>query len=204
MARAKNTINPAEVSTTPIKIKYSVSYTSSSLSSYGISLLSGSAVSYSASMTPAQMQEMNHYRLLKQLYYQNYLTGSLLGSASFFDPWWQSTAASSSGNETIYQFPTGSNESVLFFVIPPQQFGEQVSRTSFVLSASDATYHIIDDGNGNLIDTLSNNYPVGNIFYSQGIAVISNQDYIVENNYLITDPESNIYNTENSFDIIIE
>lgn len=208
MGRAKNTINPAEVSSTPIKVKYSVTYASSSLSDHGILVKSGSNISYDVNLSPSQLQEMNNYRLIRQLYYQNYLTGSVIGSASFWDPWWQSTAASSSGDDTRYEFPAESNGSILFFVIPPSQFGEQVSKNTFIISGSasdpDLLYKIVDDGNGNLIDVLSNNELVGNIFYAQGIAVITNQYYAVKSDYLSTDPNLDIYNTEDSLDIMLE
>jgi len=36
---------------------------------------------------------------------------------------------------------------------------------------------IIDDGNGNLIDALNNNVKVGNILYSQGMIIVTNQAY---------------------------
>lgn len=203
MGRAKNTLNAADVSSTPIKVKYAVSYPSSSFSDYGITLLSGSNIPYNVTMSSAQMSLMNNYRVVRQLYYQNYLTGSLIGSASYWDPWWQSTAASGSKDETVYKFPTGSTDSVLIYVIPPNQFGEQVSKTTFAISASDASYFIIDDGNGNLIDTLAANDHVGNLFYAQGIAVITNQDYTIPFDYLATEND-NIYETENNIEIIIE
>lgn len=205
MGRAKNTLNAADVSSTPIKVKYFASYPTSSFSENGIFLLTGSNIPYSADLSSSQVSEMNNYRLVKQLYYENYLTGSILPSASFFYPWWQSTAASASGDATIYQLPTSKNDPVLIISISPRTFGEQVSRGTFILSASDSTYYIVDDGNGNLYDFLSNNEHVGNIFYSQGIAVITNQDYAPnpDNIYLITEAED-IYNTEAEINIIIE
>lgn len=202
MGRAKNTLNAADVSSTPIKVKYAVSYPSSSLSDYGITILSGSNIPYNVTMSSAQMSLMNNYRVVRQLYYQNYLIGSLIGSASAWDPWWQSTAASGSKDETVYKFPTGSEESILIYVIPPNQFGEQISRATFALSASDSAYNIVDDGNGNLIDLISNNAHVGNIFSSQGIAVVTNQNYVVIN-YLGTE-DGNIYETEDNIEIIIQ
>lgn len=206
MGRAKNTLNAADVSSTPIKVKYFASYPTSSFSDNGIVLLTGSNISNSFYLSSSQVAEMNNYRLVKQLYYQNYLNGSLLGSASFFDPWWQSTAAVGTGDATVYQLPTASNEPILILSISPSTFGEQISRGTFAISASDSSYYIVDDGNGNLVDSLANNEHVGNIFYSQGIAVITNQDYAPnENNiYLVTEPVVDIYNTENGINIIIE
>lgn len=181
MGRAKNTLNAADVSSTPIKVRFAASYASSSFGDYGITVSSGSNVPYSVNMTPTQMELMNNYRLVKQLYYQVYLTGSLAGSSSFYDPVWQSTAASGSGDETVYSFPTGSNEYVLIYAVPSSQFGEQFSRGTFNISSTGvgSQYRIVDDGNGNLLDELENNKKVGNVFYAQGIAVITDQDYIV-------------------------
>lgn len=202
MGRAKNTLNAADVSSTPIKVKYAVSYPSSSLSDYGIVIRSGSNIPYNVTMSLAQQGLMNNYRVIRQLYYQNYLTGSVIGSASAWDPWWQSTAAVGTNDQTVYQFPTGSDETIIIYVIPPNQFGEQVSKMSFALSASDSAYSIIDDGNGNLIDIISGNEHVGNIFYAQGLAVVTNQNY-VSLNYLGTE-DGNIYETEDDLDIILQ
>lgn len=203
MGRAKNTLNAADVSSTPIKVRFAASYASSSFGDYGITVSSGSNVPYSVNMTSAQMELMNNYRLVKQLYYQVYLTGSLAGSASFYDPVWQSTAASGSGDDTVYKFPTGSSDSILIYCVPSNQFGEQIGKTTFTISASDASYMIVDDGNGNLIDTLAANDHVGNIFYAQGIAVVTNQDYVTSYTYLAAENDD-IYETENNIEIIIE
>ena len=204
MGRAKNTLNAADVSSTPIKVKYSATYPSSSFSDYGITLRSGSNIPYNVTMSSAQMETMNNYRVIKQLYYQYYLTGSLLNTASAWDPTWISTAASGSGDETSYYLPTGSSEEILIFTIPSTQFGEQISRKTFALTSTDfASYNIIDDGNGNLIDTYNSNQKVGNMFYAQGIAVITNQDYVVSTDTLATESNDE-YITENNNDIILE
>lgn len=178
MGRAKNTLNRSEVSSTPIKLSYSVTYESSSLTNYGITVKSGSNVPYSVNMSPGEMEVMNNYRTIRQLYYQQSITGSI-GSASFWDPVWQSTAASGTSDATYYNFPTQLTGSILIFAIPSSQFGEQISRKSFIISSSGvgSQYMIMDDGNGNLVDSLQGNVKVGNLFYAQGIAVITNQEY---------------------------
>lgn len=203
MGRAKNTLNAADVSSTPIKVKYFASYLSSSLLDYGITVRSGSNLPYSVNMSTSQIDSMNNYRVIKQLYYQNYLTGSIAGSSSFFDPMWQSTAASGSGDATVYYFPTGSDETIAIFTVPSSQFGEQISRNSFFISASDSSFFIRDDGNGNLIDDIAPNVYVGNIFYAQGIIVITNQDYAAPANYLATQIY-NVYETQNDIDVTLE
>lgn len=203
MGRAKNTLNAADVSSTPIKVKYAASYPSSSIADYGITVRSGSNIPYSVNMSASQMETMNNYRVIKQLYYQTYLTGSVTNSASFFDPMWQSTAASGSGDAMVYYFPTGSDDIIAIFTIPSSQFGEQISRNTFIISASDSSYYIKDDGNGNLIDTQNFNVYVGNIFYAQGIVVVTNQDYTVPANYLATQIY-NVYETQNDIDVTLE
>ena len=179
MGRAKNTLKRSEVSSTPIKLRYSATYASNSLANYGITLISGSNTAYSVNMSSSQMQSMNNYRVIKQLYYQQAISSSL-GSASYWDPVWQSTAASGTYDATYYSFPTQTTGSILVFAIPSTQFGEQISRKSFVIASSGvgSQYRIEDDGNGNLVDRLEGDIKVGNIFYAQGIAVITNSDYV--------------------------
>lgn len=180
MGRAKNTLKKSEVSSTPIKLRYSVTYASNSLEDYGITVNTGVNVPYEVSMTPGQMEGMNNYRMIRQVYYQQEISGSL-GTASFWDPMWQSTAASGTYDATYYDFPINYSGSILIFAIPSSQFGEQISRKSFVLASTGvgSQYLIEDDGNGNLVDRLDNDNRVGNVFYAQGIAVITNQDYVV-------------------------
>lgn len=197
MGRAKNTLNQADVSSTPIKLRYSSTYASNSLADYGITIVTGSNTAYSVDMSSVQMQSMNNYRVVRQLYYQQAILSSL-NTASFWDPIWQSTAASGTYDATYYDFPTQVTGSVLIIAIPSTQFGEQISRNSFVLSATPSStnqFLLVDDGNGNIIDTVDGNVKVGNLFYAQGIAVITNQDYIIGpavTEFLVTQVDENI------------
>lgn len=179
MGRSKNTIKQSDVSSTPIKVKYSVMYTSQSLDTHGITTNVAVNYGYAANMPPANLQSMAKYRLIKQLYYQQAITGSI-GSASFFEPAWQSTAASGTFDDTKMVFPTGIGDSIAIVAIPSIQFGEQVSRKSFQIKSTGAgtPYTLVDDGNGNLVDQSNSSIHVGNLFYAQGIAVITNSDYI--------------------------
>jgi hypothetical protein len=179
MGRAKNTIKQSDVSSTPIKVKYSVTYASQSLENYGITTNVGVNYPYTVKMSSANLQSMTKYRLVKQLYYQQAISGSI-GSASFFEPSWQSTAASGTFDDTSLIFPTGSGDSIAVVAIPSIQFGEQVSRKSFAITSTGAgtPFNLIDDGNGNLVDSANGSIHVGNLFYAQGIAVITNSDYI--------------------------
>lgn len=182
MSRAKNTIKQSDISSTPIKVKYSATYVSQSLLSYGITTNRGQNIAPSASMFSVNKTRMVNYRVMRQLYYQNYLTGSVLDSASFWDPLWQSTASSGSLDNDSRYIQTGSglvSSSISFIAIPTIRFGEQISRNSFAIKSTDnTTYRIVDDGNGNLLDELNSSVKVGNIFYAQGIATFTNNDYI--------------------------
>lgn len=180
MGRAKNTIKQSDVSSTPIKVKYSVTYPSQSLGAYGITTNVAVNYPYTVNMSSANLQSMAKYKAIKQLYYQQYISGSLIGSASFFLPSWQSTAASGTFDNTDLTFPTGSSNSIAVVAIPSIQFGEQVSRKTFAIKStgSGTQYNLVDDGNGNLIDAANSSIHVGNLFYAQGVAVITNSDYI--------------------------
>lgn len=182
MSRAKNTIKQSDISSTPIKVKYSATYASQSLLSYGITTNRGQNIPPSASMFSTNKTRMLNYRVMRQLYYENYLTGSLLNSASFWDPMWQSTAASGSFDDDDRPFPNTTlfgSSSISFMAIPSIEFGEQISRKSFALKSTDSSsFYLIDDGNGNIVDAFNGYVHVGNIFYSQGIATFTNNNYV--------------------------
>ena len=178
MSRSKNTIKKSDASSTPIKVKYSATYASQSLIDYGITTNRGIYYSTAVAGT-SNFTRRNNYSVIRQLYYQNYLTGSVIGSASYWDSSLQSTAASGTFDDDNRYFPSATGSNISFFSIPRMQFGEQIGRKSLRLSSTDnVTYNIIDDGNGNIIDTFHNNVHVGNILYAQGIITITNSDYI--------------------------
>ena len=170
MSRGQNTIKRSEVSTTPILLKYPTSITSASFSQRGIIVNRGINATYSSSGS-----QFLNYASVKQLYYQEYLTGSLLCSSSYWNDSLQSTAASGSFDNDYRYFPTGANAQLSIIKIPRTVFGEQIARRSFNITGS--TFALIDDGNGNVIDTKNSNSHVGNILYSQGVVVITNEDY---------------------------
>lgn len=192
MGRAKNTLSTAEVSSTPIKVRYSATYASNSLADYGITVTRGTNYTYNVSMDSASFAEMTTYRGIKQLYYQYAIIGSGLNSASAFVPTWQSTAASGTYDANYYDFPTQLTGSFLVFAVPSRQFGEQIGRKTFSIAStgSGTQFKIVDDGNGNLIDSLASNTFVGNIFYAQGVAVITNPGYTTPGDeYLVTEAD---------------
>jgi hypothetical protein len=98
----------------------------------------------------------------------------------------------------IKNFPSASEENIKVFSIDQSIFGSQILPYNFIISSS--AYLIADDGRGNLYDVnpafeiddyvlefyVDNNYftdviPdsvfIGNIYYSQGLAIITNQNY---------------------------
>lgn len=213
MSRASNTLITSDVLTTPIKIKYSSSYDSSSYYGAGMRVLSG--VNGTITSTGSVPQTTLTYRSVRHLYYSNYLTGSFPVSASRAFNWEQSTAASGTFDADLRDFPTGSGDKVKILSIPREVFGEKIARRSFELVANDgASYRIVDDGNGNLIDIASDdlyvnqnyfnpnesftqgyvygsarNAHVGNILYAQGIIIITNPLY-----YNVLDAGPTVYN----------
>ena len=199
MSRSSNSLRVSDVITTPIKLKYTSSYDSTTASEVGIGVLIG--VNGPVTITGSVPQETLNYRSVRQLYYANFLTGSYLTTTSSFDCSLQSTAASGTLDADLRYFPTESNGEVRIISIPRGIFGEKISRKSFGITSS--VLRIVDDGNGNLIDALSlpyvddqyytpeftewyaysNGTHIGNIIYAQGIVIITNPDYI---NYFTT------------------
>jgi len=196
MSRSTNTLKTSDVTSTPIKIKYRSSFESASFDSNGIQVLKG--INDPVSITGSVPETTLNYLSVKHLYYSNYVSGSFPVSASYADNFLQSTAASASGDSDNRYFPTQSGAEITILSIPRQVYGEQISRTSFILSSS--LYIIADDGNGNLLEVNTALAPyllsgyfdldeyftsgsdlfgshVGNIFYTQGIAVITNPSY---------------------------
>lgn len=170
MSRAHNNIKRSEVSTVPFLTKYSSSFASNSLSDRGVTINRGINTDYDTDGI-----KFLNYAMIKQMFYQEYITGSLLHSASYWNPNIQSTAASGTLDDDYRYFPTGSGDKIAVVAIPRTVFGEQIARKS--VSFKSATYNLIDDGNGNIVDAMNSYEHVGNVLYSQGIAVITNQDY---------------------------
>lgn len=153
------------------------------------------------------------YTSIKNLYYQNYTSGSLTGqffhSSSFFN-YEQSTLTSGSmlaayrniptitgssaigNNPTLFEtalydisssiydettFDPDQGSKIVVISVDQNIFGSGLIPNNIIISGS--TYNIQDDGEGNLLDTLAtSSLYVGNVFYSQGLIVITHQDYL--------------------------
>lgn len=190
MSRSSNTLKTSDVTTVPIQVKYFASYNtvgSSPLwSNVGITYKSGLNYtgSYFYQIPAASTASFLNYKSVEQLYYQDYVSSSINLSASYANNWQQSTAASGTFDDDYRYFPTASNARVWIVSIPRSVYGQQIARKSFYMSGSTVdgvqlrNWQIIDDGNGNLVEVNSGtviNQRVGNIFYAQGMAVITSQ-----------------------------
>ena len=184
MSRASNSLKATDVTATPIKLKYSASYSDTTICDSGIYAQTG--INGPVTITGSIPEATLRYWSIRHLYYSNFLTGSYQVSGSSADNFLQSTAASgtfegntvASASADIRSFPTASGAKIKIINIPRSSFGEQVSRKSFFLTSDDGTsYQLVDDGNGNIIDTLNSNLHVGNIIYAQGFIIITNSNY---------------------------
>ena len=184
MSRASNSLLVSDVTATPIKLKYSSSYSNTTICDSGIYAQSG--LNGPITVTGSIPQRTLRYRSIRNLFYSNFLTGSYLTTTSSFDNSLQSTAASGTfeGNTTLSAsadlryFPTESFSKIKIINVPKNTFGEKISRKSFSLvSTNNIDYNLVDDGNGNVFDTLNNGIHVGNIIYPQGFIIITNPDY---------------------------
>jgi len=181
MSRASNSLRISDVTTTPIKLKYSASYSDTTICDSGI--YAQSALNGPVTVTGSVPQRTLRYWSIRHLFYSNFLTGSYLTTTSSLDNSLQSTAASGTleDNTTatsladIRYFPTESDAKVKIINIPRSSYGEKTSRKSFFLTGSD--YYLQDDGNGNVYDSINDNVHVGNIIYPQGFVIITNPDY---------------------------
>ena len=176
MGRASNTLKGSDVTTTPIRLKYSQSYSSNTMDNYGISVYHGTNTPVDADGNFTQ--EFLNYASARQLYYKSYITGSMLDSGSGYNDNLQSTAASGTFDNDFRIFPTASNSTIATLSIPMSAFGERIGRRSFDITFNNYGYHLVDDGNGNIIDLDNSNEHVGNILYAQGMVVITNATYV--------------------------
>lgn len=106
------------------------------------------------------------YNSIKQLYYSNY-TKNNIASGSF-----DNSLASYSNDFRVY--PKNINSFIGVISIPQRLYGDHINPKTFRYESTNnsGTVIITDDGQGNL---LRNNQYCGNIFYSQGIIIITSQ-----------------------------
>jgi alpha-acetolactate decarboxylase len=126
------------------------------------------------------------YSSINHLFYQSY-TDSLNTSSLMFDVFTYTSASQQRPTASYFNynanplliksFPTSSSQQIGVISIDKDIFGSKILPYTFNLSSS--LVNIIDDGNGNLLETIAGNIPIGNIFYAHGIAVITDPNYLV-------------------------
>jgi hypothetical protein len=166
--------------------QWDLSYCSYPTSSEHITIYKGTNMSGSFDTTMDPVTEGQYERLvydqINHLFYHSF-SGSFLDTSSLANSFLYESASQQYATSSYFiydenpnlikNFPTGTNAGIRVLAINQDVYGEKVLPYNFKLSSS--AYYITDDGNGNLFDTGSNH--VGNIFYPQGLAVITNQDY---------------------------
>lgn len=118
------------------------------------------------------------YDMINHMFYQDYSsslnTGSLMKTLDNYE---SASSQRPTSSYFIYNenpafvpmFPTGSNETIQVISVGRNIFGGKILPTSLRVSSSFIT---TDDGKGNL---LSGSTQIGNVFYSHGLIIISNQ-----------------------------
>ena len=175
MGRSYNSLKASDITTTPVKLKYSASYYSSDFGPGAINVITGS--NGSTSPTGSYSDSFLLYRSMRNRFYMQYLSGSLLGSASAYEWFPQSTAATGTNDDDNRFFPTDSDSIINVITVPKSNFGENIAKGSFKIQVTSSIFNTVDDGNGNLVAENNRTTHVGNIFYNQGLAVITNPIY---------------------------
>ncbi len=125
------------------------------------------------------------YRQINQLFYHDFsgsLNTSSLASSLYYESASSSHPTASYFNYNndpafISNFPTGANESIKVIQVSSKAYGSRLLPYTFQMSSS--AYNFYDDGKGNIYDNFNSNPPahVGNVFYEQGIVVITDQNF---------------------------
>lgn len=120
------------------------------------------------------------YNHINQLFYHKYNDG--LSTASLMSSKYYESANGARPSSSFFSyndnpgfvnnFPTGSGANIRVISVSTDLYGQRILPNTFQVSSS--TYNLRDDGNGNIYDSSTH---VGNVFYSNGIAVITNPDY---------------------------
>lgn len=176
MSRSYNTLKTSDVTNTALGLKCSSSYTIEQLPNSGVEVYIGTngELAKDGTYGPGFL----NYRSIRSLYYMDYISGSV--SASAFEYYPQSTAASGTFDNDYRYLPTGSSDQIIVYSIPRDLFGEKIARRTFKMQSNDngTHYTVVDDGNGNLIDLVNGNAHVGNIIYAQGMVIVTNPSYL--------------------------
>lgn len=201
MSSAFKTLTISDFSVLPYIALKDVEFTNCYINGAGFRTYKGTNTPQS--ITGSLPEEALIYRSAKHLYYTAQLSASL-GSGSAYYDYLQSTASPGSYQADLRNFPTQSGATIKVFSIPQYLYGEAIAPKTFKLISSTNTYYIVDDGNGNLVDTvdcasktggtpipsdseiyntdllytcIKSGSVVGNIIYPQGIVIITDTNY---------------------------
>jgi len=159
------------------------------LNSYGIRVLNGvktdTTFDYSNDEKTYNEYDRFVYDSINHLYYQ-YFSGSLLDNTSNLESNYYEDASIYRASGSYFDYtpvgymiktlPTASGAEIKVLSVSKEVYGQSIKELSFNISTS--LYNLQDDGKGNIFDLATNPYTlVGNIFYGQGVAVVSHQDY---------------------------
>lgn len=179
-------INKSDVITVPYVANKQWDFSHLNITSSGIFIytglkMTGSFDQFSDPMTVNSQYQRLVYESINQQFYNQY-SGSLLDTGSLIKGLNYESASSyiaSSSFEpalnisySTASFPQQPGDTIAVLTIPASVYGDSLAPGSFVLSSS--AYYITDDSRGNL---KSGSVFIGNIFYDQGLAIITNQDY---------------------------
>lgn len=202
----------ADVIVTPFKVNKTFTFEgTAALTGSGIDVFEGENTSptlwTSGSTSTGYISSQDKflvYRSIRELYYYNYLTsddGSPANTASFNEdgtitgPLYTPNAYNYLSNTLLANryFPTGSGDVIGVISIPSNKFGEYVKPGTVTLSNGSDT--LLDDGEGNL---LSGSLKVGDIIYSHGILVLTNDGLPQQDGYGYITYGTGLYDTDDT------
>lgn len=202
----------ADVIMTPFKVNKTFTFEgTAALTGSGIDIFEGENTSptlwTSGSTSTGYISSQDKflvYRSIRELYYYNYLTsddGSPANTASFNEdgtitgPLYTPNAYNYLSNTLLANryFPTGSGDVIGVISIPSNKFGEYVKPGTVTLS--NGSYTLLDDGEGNL---LSGSLKVGDIIYSHGILVLTNDGLPQQDGYGYITYGTGLYDTDDT------
>ena len=179
----------SDVVSTPYVANKEWSISVCDLESYGIKIYNGvktsSIFDYYNDIKTNNEYDRLVYDSVNHLYYQSF-SGSLLDSSLLLESNYYESASiyRLSGSYFDYtpvgymikDFPSGSGAEIKILSISKDIYGFAVKDISFNISTS--FMNLQDDGKGNIYDLATSPYThVGNIFYEQGMVVVTNQSY---------------------------
>jgi hypothetical protein len=134
------------------------------------------------SLSPSTDQSLLRYNLINQLFYHN--RTDLVSTSSIMNTIYYESSSQQPNSSSYYSmnenpgflnnFPTDEGDRILIMSINQDKYGDSIKPGTFAFSSS--AYYIYDDKIGNLFDEQT---AIGNIFYSHGLAIITNEASIV-------------------------